>query len=122
MLGNRVIVPTSLRKKVLHLLHAAHQGVDRMKGRASESVFWPGIVADIERKRESCDACHKMAKSNPSLPPYPPPDPEYPFQYIAADYFTYRGKDYCVVVDRFSHWPEIFMSQKGGAKKFTNCL
>ena len=122
MLGERVIVPTSLRQKVLHLLHAAHQGVDRMKGRASGAVYWPGIVADIEKERAACTACHKMAKSNPSLPPYPPPEPEYPFQYIAADYFTFRGKDYCVVVDRFSHWPEIFMSQQGGSKRFVSCL
>ena len=97
MLGERIIVPVSLRKQVLHLLHAAHQGVDRMKGRASGAVYWPGMVADIEKERAGCTACHKMAKSNQSLPPYPPPDPEYPFQYIAADYFTFRGKDYCVV-------------------------
>ena len=50
--------------------------------------------------REACQACHKMAKSNPSLPPYDPPEPEYPFQYLAADYFHYGNKDYCVVVDQ----------------------
>ena len=26
------------------------------------------------------------------------------------------------MVDRFSHWPEIFMSDKGGARRFTSCL
>ena len=25
-------------------------------------------------------------------------------------------------MDRFSHWPEIFMSDKGGARRFTSCL
>ena len=106
---------------MLHLLHAAHQGIDRMKGRASRCVFWPGIVSDICRIRESCAACHKMAKSNPSLPPYPPPEPEYPFQYLSADYFNFKGKEYCVVVDRYSHWP-VVLASKDGARSFTKCL
>ena len=53
-----------------------------------------------------------MAKSNPSLPPYDPTEPEYPFQYLAADYFHYGNKDYCVVVDRCSHWPTVFMAEQ----------
>ena len=102
MFVDRVVVPQALRQSVLHLLHAAHQGVDRMKARSADAVFWHGIVGDIARHREACQACHKMAKSNPSLTPYDPPEPEYPFQ-LAADYFHYRNKDYCVVVDQYSH-------------------
>ena len=113
MFGDRVVVPRALRQPVLHLLHAAHQGVDRMKARSADVVFWHGIVGDIARYREACQACHKMAKSNPSLPPYDPPEPEYPFQYLAADYFHYGNKDYCVVVDRYSHWPTVAMADQG---------
>merc|ERR1711994_421683 len=54
-----------------------------------------------------------MAKSNPSLPPYDPPQPEFPFQQIVADYFTHLGKHYVVVVDRYSHWPMVFRSENG---------
>ena len=113
MFGDRVVVPHALRQPVLHLLHAAHQGVDRMKARSADVVFWHGIVGDIARYREACQACHRMAKSNPSLPPYDPPEPEYPFQYLAADYFHYGNKDYCVVVDRYSHWPTVAMEEQG---------
>ena len=121
MLGDRVVVPRALRLSVLHLLHAAHQGVDRMKARSADSVFWHGIVGDIVRHREACRTCHQMAKSNPSLPPYDPPEPEYPFQYLAADYFHHGNKDYCVVVDRYSHWPIVFTSEQG-ARGFTDML
>jgi hypothetical protein len=75
MLGDQVVVPQALRHAVLHLLHAAHQGVDCMKVRSADAIFWHGIVGDIARHREACQACHKMAKSNPSLPPYDPPEP-----------------------------------------------
>ena len=39
MLGDRVVVPKILRPQILHLLHAAHQGVDRMKARSADMVF-----------------------------------------------------------------------------------
>ena len=45
MLGDRVVVALVLRPRVLHLLHAAHQGIDRMKARAADVVYWHGIVA-----------------------------------------------------------------------------
>ena len=122
MFGERVVVPLALRQSVLHLLHAAHQGVDCMKARSADVVFWHGIVGDLARHREACQACHKIAKSNQSLPPYDPPEPEYPFQYLAADYFHYGNKDYCVVVvDRYSHWPTVFMAEQG-ARGFTKHL
>ena len=65
MMSERIVIPISLRTDVLHLLHAAHQGIDRMKARASDTVFWPGMVGDISRIRWECMDCHKMAKSNP---------------------------------------------------------
>ena len=121
MLGDKLVIPKALRQNVLHILHAAHQGIDRMKARASEVVYWPGIVGDIARHREECHACHRMAKSNPALPPHDPPEPEFPFQYLAADYFQYGGKEYCVVVDRYSHWPMVAVAHQG-AKGFTDQL
>ena len=48
-----------------------------------------------------------MAPSQPSEPPIRPDNPDYPFQKIRADYFTYKGKNYLVIVDRYSNWPII---------------
>ena len=107
MMSDRIVVPASMRHDVLQLLHTAHQGIDRMKSRASGTVYWPDIVGDISKTRWGCLDCHKMAPSNPTQPPHPPPDPEYPFQYLAADYFHYGGKQYLVIVDRYSHWPTV---------------
>ena len=120
MLGDRVVVPQALRPSILHL-HAAHQGVDRMKARSADGVYWSGIVGDIARHREACQACHKMAKSNPSLPPYDSPEPEFPFQYLVADYFHHGVKEYCVIEDRYSNWPTVFMVEQG-TKGFINSL
>ena len=108
MLGERIIIPTKLRPQILSTLHAAHQGINAMTQRAADSVFWPGISIDITRTREECVDCHRIAKSNPSEPPAEIEPPEYPFQKLCADYFTHMGKDYLVIVDRYTNWPIVF--------------
>ena len=108
MMGERIIVPTKLRPQILATLHAAHQGVNAMSQRAADTVFWPGISIDITRTREECVDCHRIAKSNPSEPPAEIEHPEYPFQKLCADYFTHMGKNYLVIVDRYTNWPLVF--------------
>ena len=38
----------------------------------------------------------------------PPVVPEYLFQHVAADFFSYMGNSYDVIVDRFSNWFQIW--------------
>ena len=121
MITDRVVIPVQLRSKILSFLHAAHQGIDRMIARASDCLFWPGMTADIAKTRFGCSTCNKIAPSNPMTPPYTPPSPEYPFQYVSADYFHLRGKYYLVLVDRYSHWPTIY-SSTDGAKGLISAL
>ncbi|CAH8507909.1 unnamed protein product [Schistosoma rodhaini] len=63
MFGNRVIVPTSLRRKVMLELHAAHPGVARMKALARGYVYWPNIDTQIEEYVAKCSACAKAMKA-----------------------------------------------------------
>ena len=103
----RVVIPVSLRKAVLETLHSAHQGVTGMTLRAQSCVWWPGITPQIKETRDKCRVCHENTPSQPSAPPQPLPQPDYPFQQIAADYFQAGGYHYLVIVDRFSGWPAI---------------
>ena len=112
MMGQRIIIPRSLRSTILESLHAAHQGITVMSQRAADTVFWPGITVDITRTREQCEHCHRIAKSNAMLPPEESLPPEYPFQQICADYFQHTNNNYLVIVDRYSNWPTVF--KEGG--------
>ena len=114
MLGDRIIIPLFLCPAILRLLHAAHQGVDRMKARAANLVFWPNMTGDITWLCAGCHSRHRIAMSNPT--PTPPNKPEYPFQLLAADYFHHKGHYYAVIVDHYSHWPVVFRSEHEGAK------
>ena len=117
----RVVIPPSLRSEVLSALHSAHQGVTSMNLRAEASVFWPGITPDITAIRTNCTHCNRIAPSNPSAPPTPLSTPEYPFQYICADFFQYKGSNYVVIIDRYSNWPIVERSKSGGTGLMT-CL
>ena len=113
MMGNRIVVPKSLQAQILEALHAAHQGVSAMCARAADSVFWPNISIDIQRVRDECSHCHRVAKSNAMQPPSDITPPEYPFHKVCSDYFSYNNRDYVVVVDRYSNWPMVFKSENG---------
>ncbi|RLJ22718.1 hypothetical protein DJ031_00320, partial [bacterium endosymbiont of Escarpia laminata] len=113
--NDRIVIPRSLRLDVLQSLHAAHQGISSMISRAEHSVFWPGITSAITDLRNRCNDCNRMAPSQPSAPPSHQILPVYPFQSMCSDYFTYKGVNYLVTVDRYSNWPVVERC-RGGAQ------
>ena len=110
---DRIIVPQALRKTCLSSLHAAHQGTSQMIAKAEASIFWPGITTDIHATRAACDHCNKMAPSQAAMPPVPPTMADYPFQCLCADYFHHLGKNYLVLIDRYSNWPIVKHADDG---------
>ena len=123
LVGDRVVIPTSLQSEVLEVLHAAHQGTTGMTNRATSSCYWPGMLADISRKRAACSSCDRSAPSQPSAPPTPLPHPSYPFELICSDYFSLYGRKYLIMVDRYSGWLSVYDTGKAeGAKGLISAL
>lgn len=110
---DRIVIPSSLRSRVLENLHSAHQGTCGMSLRAQDAVFWPGITCDVSATRDNCRTCHRNAPSQAKLPPSDVKIPQLPFQMIYADYFQLNGKYFLVVGDRLSGWPEIVSIRPG---------
>ena len=92
-----------------------------MIARVEASVFWSGIAPSIKAVRLYSNHCNRMAPSQPNAPPTPPNLPAYPFQYICADFFHYKGVHYLVVVDRYSNWP-IIERAHAGSDGLIKCL
>ena len=59
MKGARLLIPSTLRKKVLEQIHDGHLGIEKCMLKARDSVFWPGISNDI------CEAVEKNVKFCP---------------------------------------------------------
>ena len=120
----RLVIPVTLRKEILDILHCGHQGTSSMRTRASDTVYWPGMQREIGERRARCDSCDRVSPSLPASPPHPLPSPEYPFQMLASDYFTYEGNSYFILVDRYSNWPSVYAAngEDKGAKELTKQL
>ena len=118
----RAVIPASLRPEVIETLHSGHQGVTAMTAVAAESVFWPGISEAIIICRLACKSCDKVTPSQPSSPPWPLPQPTFPFEKVCTDYFSFTGKSYYIVVDRYSGWLSVYKSGKDGAAGFISTM
>ena len=110
---DRVVIPSSLRPRVLAHLHAAHQGTSAMEQRARAIVYWPGMSNDVRNTREGCTHCNRNAPSQAATPPIPSPPPSTPFEAVFADFFDHGGHHYLVIGDRLSGWVEVFGSTAG---------
>ena len=87
----RIVIPPSLRKEVISVLHSTHQGFTAMNERARSIVYRPGITNDIQRCRENCNSCNLIAPSNPRLPPIEPLIPKVPFESILCYCLLFKG-------------------------------
>ena len=52
--GCRLVIPSSMRRRVLQELHDRHQGIERTNARARQTVYWPSINNDIMNTVRSC--------------------------------------------------------------------
>ena len=94
-----------------------------MLARGMASVWWPGIGEDVGRVRASCRRCDVNTPSQSKEPPHELEQPSYPFQKVCADYFSLQGRQYLVMVDRYSGWASVHQPKLGGsAKEFVRTL
>ena len=121
--GCRLLIPAQMRRAVLQQLHDSHQGLVWIKERAQLIVFWPNISHDIDNVVSSCKMCQDRLPSHPKEPLVMKPQPSRPFQEVAADFCTYAGNEYLIVVDCLSDWPEIIpMYHNTRASRLTSAL
>ena len=53
--GARLLIPSTLRKKVLEQIHEGHLGIEKCMLKARDSVFWPGISNDTRETVENVE-------------------------------------------------------------------
>ena len=90
LMDEKIVIPKSLRGRVLKDLHAAHQGANSMLARANQSIFWPGMTADIKNTRYTCKSCNENGPSQPKETYCPSPPPLYPLQHISMGLLSGR--------------------------------
>ena len=60
--GARLLIPSTLRRKVLEQIHDGYLGIEKCMLKASDSVFWPGISNDIHETVENVEFVRQVPK------------------------------------------------------------
>ena len=96
--GRQILVPPSMQKDILKQLHSGHQGFEKTRRLARESVYWVKINSDIENTCKSCESCQEQQDANRREPL---------LQHIATDLFQIHDRHYLLTVDRYSKYPLV---------------
>ena len=107
LMGERIIIPISMRQEMLEKLHESHLGMDKCRARARAVMYWPAMSRDINELVAKCSTCMKYRRENTREPLISHEVPLRPWQKLGADIFDYGGKAYLIVVDYFSKYPEV---------------
>ncbi len=105
--GKQILIPESLRKDILAQLHASHQGIEKTRRLARESVFWPKINDDIEHLIKSCNHCNEFQPRNKKEPMKAHDIPNGPWQKLGTDLFQVQERHFLLVADYFSKFPVV---------------
>ena len=114
--GDRILVPASLRKRVLGLAHQGHQGIAKTKSRLRSKVWWPGMSVEADEFVRQCQPCTlaNAAPTQPIPPLKPTPLPEAAWLYVGMDFVGPfpTGENLLVLVDYYSRFPEVEIMTK----------
>ena len=105
--AHNILIPPSLRADTLQKLHQSHQGIEKTKRLARESIFWPGMNSQIEELVSNCSTCLHHANANQREPLHPHEIPSRPWQKVGTDLFEWNGKPHLIVVDYYSRYPKV---------------
>ena len=103
---NRIVVPKKLQRETLQKIHSGHQGIVKCHERVLTSVWWPGVLQQLEDFIKTCPECLQTA-SLTREPLLQTPLPNHPWERVGADLYQFKGSVYLVVVDYFSRYIEI---------------
>ena len=121
--GIRVVIPASLRPRLLKALHEGHPGVARMKAVARSYMWWTGMDKDIETQARACLPCQEQKANVPVIPLHPWQWPTAPWKRIHVDFAgPFLGKMYLIVIDAHSKWPEVVVMPSTTSTKTTEAL
>lgn len=105
--GQRLVIPKVFRNEYLDRIHAGHQGVTKSQLRAKDSIYWPNMMSDIERKINDCGVCLQNARSVRKEPMLSHELPSQPWEILSSDLFELDGHSYILIADHYSKMPFV---------------
>ena len=111
---DRLVVPSSLRRRVLELAHEAHQGLVAVKQRLRDRFWWPAMDSEVHTFLRECAVCSRHDEhAKPCRPPMQPIQlPDAPWKVLQIDCIgplpgPPSARFGLVLCDLYSRWPEV---------------
>lgn len=122
--GNRLVIPLSLRDRVIELAHEAHPGIAAMKRRLRQKVWWPLIDKEAEACVKRCKQCTLVSTLGAPEPLLRTKMPTKPWTDIAVDFMgpLPSGHNLLVIVDYYSRFTEAVVMRQITAKHTIQAL
>ena len=120
--SDKIIIPKSMQKEMMDVIHKAHMGMQKCKSRARLCVYWPNMNSQIENVVSSCSICQEFRSRNRAEPLKSHEIPNRPWGKVGCDLFQYKGRDYIVCVDYYSKFPEVQLISDKTAKQCISAL
>lgn len=117
MWGHRIIIPSTLRRDTIKLLHSDHPGISRCKSLARSMVYWPGIDKDLENFVKGCMPCLRTRQDPPRIKDTKWPETKEVMERMHIDFCEIKNKECLVMVDAYSKWVEICIMGTTTAEK-----
>ncbi|XP_032081537.1 uncharacterized protein K02A2.6-like, partial [Thamnophis elegans] len=121
--GDRVVIPTALRARILPALHKNHPGIARMKALARSYVWWPLLDTEIADYVGRCRICQNSRPNPPIAAPREWEIPRGPWSRLHIDFAgPFHGRNFMIVVDAYSKWVELVIMTSTTAESTVRAL
>ena len=102
-----MIIPESMRKEMLHIVHESQMGMVHCKQLARDIMYRPGMNGQIKDIVSKCHICQTHRNQQPKEPMKPSEVPTVPWSILAADLLDCNVVMYLVVIDYNSEFIEV---------------
>lgn len=103
-----IVVPATLREKILGIAHIGHPGNTATRSILRERVWWPGMDKDAIEHVTNCISCTLVSRQGPPIPMVRTQLPTAPWDLLAIDfngpYARHGGIMIVVLVDCYSRY------------------
>ncbi|CAB3252663.1 unnamed protein product [Arctia plantaginis] len=120
--GCRVVIPKSMRYKMLKNIHSSHLGIEKCKLRARQIMYWPNMNTQLIDYLSKCQACLNYRKQNIKEPLIPHEIPDRPWCKVGIDIFHLGSKSYLIAVDYHSKFIELAQLNSSTSENVINKL
>lgn len=112
-----------MRNKALDIAHRGHPGVVSMRRNLRESIWWPYMDRDVNKRIQECAGCTAVSLQTPAEPMLRKDMPDRAWQDLAIDFFSAKEfATFLVVVDYYSRFIKVIEMKATNAEKTIEAL